>query len=219
MTLTMTLVRHGRTYLNMRRVLQGRNDSPLTRAGREGVRITARHLAARPFTAAWASPSGRAVTSAVEILRHHPEVRLRTDRDLLEYAFGTYEGRPEHVLEEVAPWHELVRDVLGGTHPGLPRGESGAEFMGRTRRVFARIADEHPGEHVLVVGHGLTLGAYLATVTGAGLVPLPNASVTTVEVDPDGTTRVLELAHDVAEQGHVAARPMTEPTTTPVAVA
>lgn len=217
MTLTLTLVRHGRTHFNARRVLQGRTDSPLTRDGREGVRTTARHLAAHPFTAAWASPSGRAVTTAVEILRHHPDLRLRTEPDLREYAFGVYERRPEHALEEVAPWGELVRAVLEERHPGLPRGESGAEFMGRTRRAFARIAAEHPEGHVLVVGHGLALGAYLATIAPVGLVPLPNASVTTVEVEPDGGARIVELAHDVAQQGHVAARPMTLPT--PVAPA
>ncbi|MBO3095648.1 histidine phosphatase family protein [Cellulomonas dongxiuzhuiae] len=212
MTLTMTLVRHGRTHFNARRILQGRCDSPLTRDGRAGVRATARHLASTPFTAAWASPSGRAVATAVELLRHHAEVPLRTDSGLLEYAFGIYEQRPEHVLDEVVAWPDLVDDVLAGTHPGLPGGEPGADFMDRTRDVFARIARTHADGHVLVVGHGLALGAYLATVDEVGLVPLPNASVSTVEVAADGTARITSLAVDVAGQGHVAARPMRTPT-------
>lgn len=214
MTLTMTLVRHGRTHFNARRILQGRCDSPLTRDGRAGVRTTARHLAATPFTAAWASPSGRAVATAVELLRHHEDVPLRTDTGLLEYAFGVYEQKPERVLDEVVAWSDLVTDVLAGRHPGLPGGESGADFMDRTRDVFARIAAAHPAGHVLVVGHGLALGAYLATVDDIGLVPLPNASVSTVEVDPDGTTRLTSVAVDVAGMGHVAARPLR--TATPV---
>ena len=215
MTLTMTLVRHGRTHFNARRVLQGRCDSPLTRDGRAGVRTTARHLAGTPFTAAWSSPSGRAVATAVELLRHHQEVPLRTDRGLLEYAFGIYERRPERVLDEVVAWSDLVSDVLAGTHPGLPGGEPAADFMERTRDVFARIAATHPDGHVLVVGHGLALGAYLATVDDVGLVPLPNASVSTVEVAPDGTARITDLALDVAGQGHVAARPVRSPVATP----
>lgn len=215
MTLTMTLVRHGRTHFNARRILQGRCDSPLTRDGRAGVRTTARHLAGTPFTAAWASPSGRAVATAVELLRHHPDVPLRTDTGLLEYSFGIYEQKPERVLDEVVAWPELVTDVLAGTHPGLPGGEPGADFMDRTRDVFARIADTHRDGHVLVVGHGLALGAYLATVDEVGLVPLPNASVSTVEVEPDGTARITALALDVAGQGHVAARPMRTPTPVP----
>jgi len=215
MTLTMTLVRHGRTHFNARRILQGRCDSPLTRDGRAGVRTTARHLAGTPFTAAWSSPSGRAVATAVELLRPHGDVPLRTDRGLLEYAFGVYEQRPERVLDDVVAWSDLVTDVLAGTHPGLPGGEPSADFMDRTRDVFARIAAAHDDGHVLVVGHGLALGAYLATVDEVGLVPLPNASVSTVEVAPDGTARITALALDVAGQGHVAARPMRTPTPVP----
>jgi len=207
----MTLVRHGRTQFNVRRILQGRCDSPLTREGRAGVRTTARHLAATPFTAAWCSPSGRAVATARELLRHHPEVRLRTDPGLLELDFGEYDQKPESVLDAVVAWPELVTDVLAGRHPGLPGGEPAAEFMARTRDVFARIAGEHDGE-VLVVGHGLALGAYLATVDDVGLVPLPNASVSTVVVEPDGTPRITSVGVDVAGQGHVAARPMRTPT-------
>jgi probable phosphoglycerate mutase len=213
----MTLVRHGRTHFNARRVLQGRCDSPLTRDGRAGVRTTARHLAGTPFTAAWSSPSGRAVATAVELLRHHPDVRLRTDPGLLEYAFGVYEQKPESVLDEVVAWPDLVTEVLAGRHPGLPGGEHAADFMDRTREVFARIAAQHDGrdEHVLVVGHGLALGAYLATVDEVGLVPLPNASVSTVVVEADGSARIADLALDVAGQGHVAARPMRTPTPVP----
>ena len=208
MTLTITLVRHGRTHFNARRILQGRCDSPLTRDGRTGVRRTAQHLAATPFTAAWSSPSGRAVATAVELLRPHADVLLRTDRGLLEFAFGDFEQRPESALEEFVSWPELVTEVLAGRHPGLPGGESAAEFMTRTRDVFARIAAQHDDGHVLVVGHGLALGAYLATVDEAGLVPLPNASVSTVEVGRDGTTRITSIAVDVADQGHIAAREM-----------
>lgn len=207
MTLTMTLVRHGRTHYNARRILQGRCDSPLTRDGRSGVRTTAKHLAGTPFTAAWSSPSGRAVATAVALLRPHPDVPLRTDPGLLEYAFGEYERRPESALDALVAWPELVAEVLAGRHPGLPGGEPATDFLGRTRDVFARIAAQHGEGHVLVVGHGLALGAYLAMVDEGDLVALPNASVSTVEVEQDGTARVTSVAVDVARQGDVAARP------------
>ncbi|KMM45968.1 phosphoglycerate mutase [Cellulomonas sp. A375-1] len=217
MTLTLTLVRHGRTHFNARRVLQGRCDSPLTREGRAGVRTTARHLADTPFTGAWSSPSGRAIATAVELLRHHDDLRLRTDADLREYHFGIYERRPETSLDAVVAWPTLVGQVLAGTHPGLPGGEHAADFMARTTRVFGRLVERHLGTdgHVLVVGHGLALGAYLATLEPIGLVALPNASVTTVEVDETGAARITSLAQDVAGQGHLASRPA--PALAPVA--
>lgn len=206
MTLTLTLVRHGQTYLNARRLLQGWSDSPLTRPGRAGVRVTAAHLAAQPFTAAFSSPSGRAIATATEILRHHPDLRLRADKDLRELHFGRYERRPEHELELLVPWQELVPSVLDGSHPGLPGGESAREYMARVHGAFDRILDTHDDGHVLVVGHGLTLAAWLASVDPSlGLVALPNASVSTVLVDGD-VRRVLTAGVDVAAQGLGSAR-------------
>ncbi|MCB7136035.1 histidine phosphatase family protein [Cellulosimicrobium marinum] len=219
MTLTLTLVRHGQTVLNARRHLQGACDSPLTRTGRAGVRVTAQHLARRDFGAVYCSPQGRAVLTAMELLRHHPDLALSVDHDLRELSFGTYERRPEHELEAVEPWAEVIPAVLAGTHPGVGGGESGAAFMTRVRAAFARIVAAHddatsPGagqdREVLVVGHGLTLGAYLATIDPSRLVALPNASVSTVEVT-DGRARVVEAGLDVAGHGSVAARPATVP--------
>lgn len=209
-TTTLTLVRHGQTHLNALRMLQGSCDSPLTPAGHAGVLVTAQHLSTSTFDAAYTSPQGRAVTTAEELLRHHPGLSLRPDTDLREFTFGAYERRPEHELDAVQPWPELIAAVLGGTHPGLPGGESGARFMGRVRAVFDRILAAHPGQRVLVVGHGLTLGAYLAQIDPAGLVALPNASVSTVEVT-GGVPRILSAGVDVAGHGSVAARPAPAP--------
>ncbi len=209
MTLTLKLVRHGQTVLNARRHLQGACDSPLTRTGRAGVRVTAQYLAGHRFDAVYSSPQGRAVHTAVEILKHHPDLRLTVDRDLRELSFGIYERQPEHALDAVEPWATFMPAMLAGVHPGVGGGESGAEFMGRVRDAFARITAAH-GEtsddaHVLVVGHGLALGAYLATVDPRGLIALPNASVSTVEVS-DGVARLVAAAVDVAGHGSVAAR-------------
>ncbi|WP_448630514.1 phosphoglycerate mutase family protein [Cellulomonas soli] len=90
--------------------------------------------------------------------------------------------------------------------------------MDRLRAAFDRVVEAHPDGHVLVVGHGLTLGAWLATLDpGLGLVALPNASVSTVQVDADGTRRVLAAGVDVAAQGFGSARSV--PTSAPVPAA
>ncbi|WP_069387677.1 histidine phosphatase family protein [Cellulosimicrobium cellulans] len=228
MTLTITLVRHGQTVLNARRHLQGACDSPLTRTGRAGVRVTAQHLALHDFDAVYCSPQGRAVLTAMEILRHHPDLPLTVDHDLRELSFGSFERRPEHELDAIESWTDLVPAVLAGTHPGVGGGEPGADFMARVRAVFERIVAAHavaagPGaqedQEVLVVGHGLTLGAYLATIDPSRLVALPNASVSTVEVT-DGRATILSAGIDVAGHGSVATRPAVVPEDVgPVAVA
>lgn len=211
-TTTLTLVRHGQTHLNARRLMQGACDSPLTRTGRAGVMVTAQHLSSQSFDAAYTSPQGRAVHTAVEIVRHHDDLPLRSVSGLREFSFGRFERRPERELDEIEPWAQLVPRVLSGQHPGLPGGESGQEFMDRVRSTFSEIVAAHPGENVLVVGHGLTLGAYLATIDPTGLVPLPNASVSVVEVTREPAvdvtiSRILSVAQDVAGHGSLSARP------------
>jgi probable phosphoglycerate mutase len=54
---------------------------------------------------------------------------------------------------------------------------------------------------VLVVSHGLTLRAYLTMIDSRPTTPLPNASISTVQVHPDGQRRVTTLALDLAGQG------------------
>lgn len=124
MPLTLTLVRHGRTVYNTEGLLQGWCDSPLTPSGLEGVRVTAAHLADRRFVAAYASPLGRTVTTAGEILAHHPDVPLLTDPDLREYSFGELEATPEVDLWSRVDPFEMFPAVLAGTFPGLPGARS-----------------------------------------------------------------------------------------------
>ena len=83
-----------------------------------------------------------------------------------------------------------------------------AALAQKVRPKSSRTTARHPGGDVLVVGHGLALGAWLATLDPAGLVALPNASVSTVTVEPDGTARLLSVGVDVAGQGSIATRPV-----------
>jgi probable phosphoglycerate mutase len=114
------------------------------------------------------------------------------------------------VLDTLEPWATFVPAMLACTHPGVGGGDSGAEFMSRVGDAFARIIAAHSeasdDAHVLVVGHGLSLGAYLSTVDPSGLVALPNASVSAVEVS-DRVARLVAAGVDVAGHGSVAARP------------
>ncbi|HEY3438143.1 MAG TPA: histidine phosphatase family protein [Actinotalea sp.] len=197
---TLHLVRHGRTVYNTQGRLQGWCDSPLTPEGLLGVRATADHLRGLSFAAAYASPSGRTVTTAQEILVHHPGTPLTTDPGLREFSFGDYEAGPEEALFSQFSGYSMFRSVLEGTFEGLPGGEPGPEYLPRVRRIFSAIERAHqPGENVLVVSHGMTLMAYLAMIGGVRpdrLTPLANASVTTVEVAGDGTTTVTAIGYD-----------------------
>jgi probable phosphoglycerate mutase len=198
--LTLSLVRHGQTHYNAQHRLQGWCDSPLTPQGLAGVRTTATFLSGRLFTAAYVSPSGRAQATAREIMANHPSTPLFTDPDLREFGFGDLEARPEAELLERYDPKTMFTDVLRGRFAGIPGGETGPEFLARVGSAFTRIEAAHKG-HVLVVSHGLTLRAYLTIIDSRPTLPLPNASISTVEVHPDGHHRMTTVALDLAGQG------------------
>jgi 2,3-bisphosphoglycerate-dependent phosphoglycerate mutase len=203
---TLYLVRHGRTVYNAEERVQGWADSPLTDDGLAGVRRTAEHLRDRPFAAAWSSSAGRTLATAHEILRHHPEVALTSDDDLRELNFGDWETRPEHELWATVEPAAMFGDLLRGTFPGLPGGESSEVYLGRVRAGFARITERAlaVGGDVLVVSHGVTLLAYLVDLLAdpeTDLRPLPNASVSIVALADDGTPSLVSLGVDVAGHG------------------
>ncbi|WP_082101582.1 histidine phosphatase family protein [Demequina rhizosphaerae] len=205
MTLTLHLVRHGRTEFNTRRLLQGWCDSPLTEDGLAGVRVTADHLADVPFAAAYASPLGRTVATAREILVRHPGVPLSTEEGLKEYSFGELEEQPEAEVWRRHDPRVFFGAVFDGTNPGFPGGEGARDFLARVDSAFARIVEAHPDGHVLVVSHGVTLLMHLATVSlaagqGPLATPLPNASVSRIAIGSAGA-RVVSVAVDPAGAG------------------
>lgn len=186
--LQLNLVRHGRTVYNSQGRIQGWSDSPLTEEGLAEVRRLANALADKPFAAAYSSPSGRTVTTAEEILRRHPGVPLTLDEGLREMHFGNHETRPEPEVFATVDPRQLFGDVFAGTFPGLPgAAESSRQYLDRVGAAFARIeGSRDDGAPVLVVSHGVTLLAYLLTVTTHEAVPLGNATLSVLDIDTCG---------------------------------
>ena len=142
--LTLHLVRHGRTRFNDECRVQGWCDLPLTVGGRAGVQLTTHYLREVPFVAAWTSPAGRTRLTGEMILAAHSGVILTAHEGLREFGFGDFEALPElELYRRIAP-HELYRDILAGTFPGLAGGESGRDFLGRVATTFREIERANP---------------------------------------------------------------------------
>ncbi len=201
-TLTLYLVRHGRTRFNADHRIQGWSDSELTEDGLAGVRTTAERLSALRLDAAYSSPSPRAMTTSAEILAFHPDVPVAPHDGLREFHFGVFEERPEAELVDQVEWPALFREVVDGSYPGLPGGESARTYLDRVTGAFAEIVGRHePGENVLVVSHGMTLMVHLALSGVVSEHGLANASVTVVRVGRDGGRHVVVVGHDPSGAG------------------
>lgn len=183
MTLTLVLVRHGETLFNQRGLMQGWVDSPLTARGQEQARRVADELAGLDLAAIYASTSGRAVDTAEAIAERHDAMPVRQLRGLRELHFGDSEALPNADVWRERDAAVFFRELIGGRGDGLPGGESGAAYRERIHDAFDQIVRAHPDGTVVVVSHGVTLATYLWTVGWQTPGPVPNCSISIVEVD------------------------------------
>jgi broad specificity phosphatase PhoE len=69
-------------------------------------------------------------------------------------------------LAEVDQRYPIDGDDVERPYRGMPGSESLAEFYNRIGTRIRRVIREHPGEHVVVIGHGGTIGASFVTLGG-----------------------------------------------------
>lgn len=189
--LTLYLVRHGETVFNVRDLVQGWVDSPLTPRGVEQARRAADQLRRRRLVAAYSSTSERCLDTAEVILAHHPHLSVVPRRELKELHFGELEALPNEEFLARVDVEAFFASVVSGGEMGVPGGETGAVYRRRVDAVFAEIVANHPdGGEVLVVSHGVTIATYLSTVGWGTPGPLANASISVVRVDGAGRARL-----------------------------
>ena len=186
---TLYLMRHGQTEYNLRQLVQGRCDAPLTPLGEEQARRAAawyRAHEARPVRLA-SSPLGRAHKTLDIIIEENPgfETLPRSDENgLMERCYGIYEGRPmsEFPVNPWVPGDALV--ACGGD----------SEESARTRMVgtLRRLMDEAAGGDVLAVAHGSIITLFKTTMAPYARCPqevkLANCCILTFDYDPETRT-------------------------------
>jgi broad specificity phosphatase PhoE len=150
------LVRHGETEWSRDHKHTSTTDLDLTD---EGVRVAAalrERLAGESFDLVLTSPMLRARRTAE--LTGHPDAVV--DDDLVEWAYGDYEGITTVEIRETVPGWTVW------THPS-PGGESAREVATRLDRSVARLARAtDDGGRALVFGHGHALRVLTARWLG-----------------------------------------------------
>ena len=158
-------VRHGQNLANVDHVLSHRVvDYSLTERGRRQARAIAEWLRERPIRAIYSSPLGRARETAA-IIVSATGARLFEVEALREVDVGELDGRSDGeawaVYEStVAAWR---RAEWWARFPG---SEDLREARRRITSVVEDVVRRHPGQDVVVVGHGEILGAALPPLLG-----------------------------------------------------
>ncbi|WBM80369.1 phosphoglycerate mutase family protein [Cryobacterium breve] len=198
----LSIVRHGQTDWNLATRIQGRTDIPLNSTGRAQAAETGLRLLKRsregaapsldggqtPSAAGWekivSSPLDRAAETARIIAGELGLPRPEIIDDLTERHHGHIEG---------LTFAERQRQFPNGIPvPGL---ESRQQVLDRVLPALGRVADEFPGDAVLVVCHGGVIGTLIRYLT-AGVRPHPDEIIANGSVhDFLWTDGHLELEH------------------------
>lgn len=158
------LVRHGETFWNRERRIQGHTESDLTPLGERQAEAMAglvADLVRRDGAEGWrlvASPIGRAQRTAAAVSRA-TGLAVETDARLAEICCGEWEGQ---LREDVAKLHP-ERFASGEGFFGAPGGETFEDVMARAEDWLASLPPE-PDRRVVAVSHGvlgrMVRGAY-----------------------------------------------------------
>jgi broad specificity phosphatase PhoE len=191
--LKLILVRHGETYWNdERRVQGGDSDIELNDTGLEQARKLATFLADEPVIAILSSPLQRAIATAEVIASNH-QLPVEVDQGLRELKVGELEGMSVSNLSTTFSQF-LMQWWQDGGAVKLPSGESLVELQQRAWKAVERLLERHktnPGHNegttVVVVSHYfVTLAIILKALN------LPLDYFTKFKVDLGGVS-ILEI--------------------------
>lgn len=181
---TLYLMRHGQTEFNLKRLVQGHCDSPLTATGESQARRAARWYRANGVAPARlaSSPLGRARSTLDIVIEENPgfaELPRTDEYGLIERCYGEYEGRPMDEFP-VSPWCPGDALVACG-------GDSEASARERIVTTLRRLMAEAAGGDVLAVAHGSIITLFKTTMEPharcAQDVKLANCCILTFEFD------------------------------------
>jgi broad specificity phosphatase PhoE len=184
--LKLILVRHGETYWNEeRRVQGGDSDIELNGTGLEQARKLAAFFGNEPIAAILSSPLKRAIATAEVIASRH-QLSIEIAQGLRELKFGELEGISVSKLGTTFSQF-LIQWWQDRGAKDLPNGESLVDLEQRVWKVIESLLEKHKDGTVVVVSHYFVI---LAIILKA--LNLPLDCFTKFKVDPGGVS-ILEF--------------------------
>jgi probable phosphoglycerate mutase len=141
------LIRHGETEWSLSGAHTGRTDIPLTASGEQNALGIRDKLAGQRFALVLVSPLQRARRTC-EIAGYGGVAQV--DPDLMEWDYGSYEGRTTDEIRKDRPGWFLFRD-------GVPNGETIEQVAARARAVIDRAVQANGDVALFAHGHILRI--------------------------------------------------------------
>ena len=176
------LLRHGQTEFNVKKLVQGRCDSPLTDLGRHQAQSAAIWLKAHGVVPdkVVSSPLGRAMDTAslvaTELLG--PDVSVEPCKGIIERSYGSFEEGPHDALPT---------DVWDPGEDLIPFGGEGSQALQeRMVSTLAHLMSAEDVETLLAVSHGSASRQFIKAAAPDDFelpTKLPNCAIMIFEFD------------------------------------
>ncbi len=196
---TIYLARHGETEWNLKRLLQGHTDSPLTRQGVRQAKSLAKSLRRVNFSAIYSSDSGRAYRTA-SFVALNQQLTVVATKLLRERYFGRYEGKPwryfQTQLDRLLQSRQQLVNPPDRNPLVDPTIESEDALTSRLILFLRQTSLNHLNQNILIVSHGgsiRTILLHLGYITTDQLSSLLIDNTAYVVIRSDGTE--FEVTH------------------------
>lgn len=196
------LIRHCQTDWNLSHKIQGMQDIPLNETGRQQARLIAEAMKDHPINQVFTSKLARAKETA-SILANSQNVPLYLAEGLEEISYGEWEGMPMKEIQKQFPerfaqwWNDPVNEAP-------PGGETQMDVLRRTAGAIEAIKSHliaERAESAAILSHGASIVCLLAWLlqekAPQGKYSIENASITTIDWDPDTGTCTLDSLNDI----------------------
>lgn len=178
------LLRHGQTEFNVKKLVQGRCDSPLTDLGRQQARVAAAWLKAHNVVPdkVVSSPLGRAVDTASLVASEllGPDAAVDPCEGIIERCYGTFEEGPHDALPT---------DVWDPGEDLVPFGGEGSRALQeRMVGVLTNLMGSEGIETLLAVSHGSASRQFIKAAAPEGFelpTKLPNCAIMIFDFDEE----------------------------------
>lgn len=150
---TFYLVRHGETYWNKKRIIQGQIDVPLNATGEQQAKDAAKNFKKIKFDLAFSSDLLRAKRTT-EIIALEHKLAVETTELLRERHFGELQKKPSATLQTLFKLMQEMTDEQRKKHVFAPGVESDDKVIGRILTYLRETAITYPGKTILVGAHG-----------------------------------------------------------------
>ena len=178
------LLRHGQTEFNVKKLVQGRCDSPLTDLGRKQAGMAAAWLKGHDVVPdkVVSSPLGRAMDTAslvaTELLG--PDAAVDPCEGIIERCYGTFEEGPHDALPT---------DVWDPGEDLVPFGGEGSRTLQeRMVGTLTNLMDAEGIETLLAVSHGSASRQFIKAAAPEGFelpTKLPNCAIMIFDFDEE----------------------------------